>query len=79
MFVQNSTHSFLAQILKGKLCIILFVGFICMSCQSETDYTNCDTHQPIAVTWGIFPGKEVIQPTVVDPIAFKIWKVCDWY
>ena len=32
--------------------------------QSETDYTNCDTHQPIAVTWGIFPGKEVIQPTV---------------
>jgi len=44
--------------------------------QSETDYTNCDTCQPIAVTWGIFPGKEVIQPTVVDPIAFKIWKVC---
>jgi len=47
--------------------------------QSETDYTNCDTHQPIAVTWGIFPGKEVIQPTVVDPIAFKIWKVCRCY
>jgi len=44
--------------------------------QNETDYTNCDTQQPIAVTWGIFPGKEVIQPTVVDPIAFKIWKVC---
>jgi methylenetetrahydrofolate reductase (NADPH) len=40
----------------------------------DFDYTNCDEHQPIAVTWGIFPGKEVIQPTVVDPFAFKIWK-----
>jgi methylenetetrahydrofolate reductase (NADPH) len=41
---------------------------------SDTDDTNCDELQPIAVTWGIFPGKEVIQPTVVDPCAFKIWK-----
>lgn len=27
-----------------------------------------------AVTWGIFPGREVIQPTVVDADAFMIWK-----
>jgi methylenetetrahydrofolate reductase (NADPH) len=27
-----------------------------------------------AVTWGIFKGKEVIQPTVVDHEAFIIWK-----
>ena len=27
-----------------------------------------------AVTWGIFSGKEVIQPTVVDHQAFIIWK-----
>ncbi|CAG5127360.1 unnamed protein product, partial [Candidula unifasciata] len=38
------------------------------------DYTNCDELQPIAVTWGVFPGKEIVQPTVVDPEAFKIWK-----
>jgi len=38
-------------------------------------YTNCNDQQPIAVTWGIFPGKEVVQPTVVDPIAFQSWKV----
>ncbi|XP_059172840.1 methylenetetrahydrofolate reductase (NADPH)-like [Physella acuta] len=38
------------------------------------DYTNCDEFQPIAVTWGVFPGKEIIQPTVVDPEAFKTWK-----
>ena len=27
-----------------------------------------------AVTWGVFPGKEVKQPTVVDAEAFMIWK-----
>jgi methylenetetrahydrofolate reductase (NADPH) len=29
---------------------------------------------PIAVTWGVFPGKEIIQPTVVDPESFHFWK-----
>lgn len=27
-----------------------------------------------AVTWGVFPAKEIIQPTVVDPAGFMIWK-----
>lgn len=27
-----------------------------------------------AVTWGVFKGKEVLQPTVVDHTAFVIWK-----
>jgi len=27
-----------------------------------------------AVTWGVFPGKEVEQPTVVDPVSFIVWK-----
>ena len=37
--------------------------------------TNCDPAHPIAVTWGVFPGKEIVQPTVVDSISFNIWKV----
>lgn len=28
----------------------------------------------MAVTWGVFPGREVLQPTVVDPVSFKVWK-----
>ena len=43
--------------------------------QEDEDYTNCDEMNPIAVTWGVFPGREIIQPTVVDPIAFRSWKV----
>lgn len=28
----------------------------------------------IAVTWGIFPNREVIQPTIVDTVSFKAWR-----
>ncbi|XP_078490239.1 methylenetetrahydrofolate reductase (NADPH) [Ciona intestinalis] len=39
-----------------------------------TDHTNADRSNPNAVTWGIFAGKEIIQPTVVDPVSFIVWK-----
>jgi methylenetetrahydrofolate reductase (NADPH) len=28
----------------------------------------------MAVTWGVFPGRAVIQPTVADPVSFVAWK-----
>ena len=31
-------------------------------------------HGATAVTWGVFPDREVQQPTVVDPCAFMAWK-----
>ena len=42
-----------------------------------TESFNCPhsfRYSPIAVTWGVFPGKEILQPTVVDPISFNFWK-----
>ena len=27
-----------------------------------------------AVTWGVFPGKEIVQPTVVDTWSFREWR-----
>ncbi|KJH45665.1 putative methylenetetrahydrofolate reductase [Dictyocaulus viviparus] len=38
------------------------------------DRMNGESTTPIAVTWGVFPGAEVAQPTVVDPLAFRAWK-----
>jgi len=38
----------------------------------KTNYKNGRT--VTAVTWGVFPGKEIIQPTVVDTEAFSSWK-----
>jgi len=37
-------------------------------------YTNSTTEGPTAVTWGVFPNKEILQPTVVDPASFLVWK-----
>ncbi|KAM9475824.1 methylenetetrahydrofolate reductase (NADPH) [Clarias gariepinus] len=36
--------------------------------------TNAPDMKPNAVTWGIFPGREIVQPTVVDPVSFMYWK-----
>jgi methylenetetrahydrofolate reductase (NADPH) len=27
-----------------------------------------------AVTWGVFPGREILQPTVVESVSFKAWR-----
>jgi len=35
--------------------------------------TNSPDH-PNAVTWGVYPGKEIIQPTIVETISFLAWK-----
>ena len=37
--------------------------------------TNANVYSSNAVTWGAFPGSEILQPTVVDPVAFHFWKV----
>ncbi|KAF8427584.1 methylenetetrahydrofolate reductase 1 [Terfezia claveryi] len=36
--------------------------------------TNSGDGGPNAVTWGVYPGKEIIQPTVVESISFLAWK-----
>ncbi|KAK4421866.1 Methylenetetrahydrofolate reductase 1 [Sesamum alatum] len=37
----------------------------------KSNVNNTDVN---AVTWGVFPAKEIIQPTVVDPQSFMVWK-----
>ena len=39
--------------------------------------TNTHSEGPNAVTWGVFPGKEIIQPTIVEAVSFMAWKVRD--
>lgn len=36
--------------------------------------TNAPGEGPNAVTWGVFPGKEIVQPTIVEQISFLAWK-----
>jgi len=36
-------------------------------------YSNNQNHVT-ALTWGVFPNKEIVQPTIVDPQSFVVWK-----
>jgi methylenetetrahydrofolate reductase (NADPH) len=36
--------------------------------------TNTRGDSPNAVTWGIFPGREIVQPTIVEGQSFMAWK-----
>jgi len=41
---------------------------------SSEYYLNCANKHVNAVTWGVFPGQEILQPTIVDTDSFKVWK-----
>ncbi|DAZ93974.1 TPA: hypothetical protein N0F65_005485, partial [Lagenidium giganteum] len=38
------------------------------------EHRNTPPSNVTAVTWGVFPGVEIIQPTVVDSDSFEAWK-----
>ncbi|CAI2359750.1 unnamed protein product [Moneuplotes crassus] len=40
---------------------------------SRDEFSNVASDSVNAVTWGVFPGQEVAQPTVVDHTAFYLW------
>jgi methylenetetrahydrofolate reductase (NADPH) len=37
--------------------------------------TNMTEDTRNAVTWGVFPGQEIIQTTIIEPESFLSWKV----
>jgi len=51
-----------------------FINYQIVNVSGKEDATNAHVYSSNAVTWGVFPGSEIIQPTVVDPIAFQFWK-----
>ncbi|KDP29529.1 hypothetical protein JCGZ_19242 [Jatropha curcas] len=42
--------------------------------RAGTVVSNVGPNDVNAVTWGVFPAKQIIQPTVVDPASFNVWK-----
>ncbi|XP_060040240.1 methylenetetrahydrofolate reductase (NADPH) isoform X3 [Erinaceus europaeus] len=69
-FTSRETVEALLQVLKKY---DLRVNYHIVDVKGE-NITNAPELQPNAVTWGIFPGREIIQPTVVDPVSFMFWK-----
>ncbi|XP_051027749.1 methylenetetrahydrofolate reductase (NADPH) [Acomys russatus] len=69
-FTSRETAEALLQVLRKYE---LRVNYHIVDVKGE-NITNAPELQPNAVTWGIFPGREIIQPTVVDPVSFMFWK-----
>lgn len=53
-----------------KLCHCLFM----LMCQGEFR-TNTQQDAVNAVTWGVFPGQEIVQSTIIEQESFLAWKV----
>lgn len=52
-----------------------FPSYTLQAVNASGDFiSNLKTNEVTAVTWGVFPEKEIVQPTVVDSESFKIWK-----
>ncbi|KAJ3364015.1 hypothetical protein GGF32_002789 [Allomyces javanicus] len=51
-----------------------FVSFHAINRAGDLRTNEADPNSPNAVTWGVFPGKEIVQPTIVDLTSFMAWK-----
>jgi len=74
-YLEFFASSGFVQELKEVLRSYPLVNYHLVNHDGSEACTNCDPLHPIAVTWGVFPGKEIVQPTVVDSVSFNIWKV----
>jgi len=73
-YLEFFMHKNLLQALLDVLSERPQVNYHVIDHSGVVDQSNGSKYSPIAVTWGVFPGKEVMQPTVVDPISFNFWK-----
>jgi len=69
---------FCSPVVLGKIAEALkdnkWVGYMAVNKKGGTK-TNLSSPSSVnAVTWGVFPGAEVKQPTVVDSKSFMAWK-----
>lgn len=49
-----------------------YIQYHAVDCRGHS-YSNAGK-SAIAVTWGVFPNKEILQPTIVDSNSFMAWK-----
>ncbi|KAH9258869.1 hypothetical protein BASA81_002933 [Batrachochytrium salamandrivorans] len=50
------------------------LSFHACNAKGEELKHNTGGNGPCAVTWGVFPNREILQPTIVDPASFRAWK-----
>lgn len=48
--------------------------YFAVDSKDRFESNHADDSKANAVTWGIYPGREVLQPTIVEKVSFLAWK-----
>ena len=73
-YVECFTSSIEKEELLNELRKDEMIHYYCVDKNSKEPITNHAYDEPIALTWGVFPGKEVMQPTIMQKDALMAWK-----
>ena len=63
-------EALVARIVKSDAPVTYFAG----SCDAASYESNVQPGGLNAVTWGVFPGKEVAQSTIIEEQSFRAWR-----
>lgn len=72
-YVEFFVHPSLLNELKETVKKLNSVSYFVTNKNGDLD-TNSQYEIPNAVTWGVFPNREIIQPTIVESTSFLAWK-----
>ncbi|EMC93335.1 hypothetical protein BAUCODRAFT_237275 [Baudoinia panamericana UAMH 10762] len=50
------------------------ITYYAVNASGELKTNTSSDGGPNAVTWGVFPGKEIVQPTIVETVSFLAWR-----
>jgi methylenetetrahydrofolate reductase (NADPH) len=72
LFLSSTSWDSLRSLLLGNES----VSFLAMNAAGDFESSDKDSGSGTgtnAVTWGAFPGKEIITPTIVEEVSFRAW------
>ncbi len=73
-FVEFFIEKSLWQSLREKLSSNAEVTFYAGSLEGHIE-SNAESGELNTVTWGVFPGKEIVSPTIIERVSFTAWRV----
>lgn len=68
-FVSPDDMSLVTEVVSRRPDLVLYA----ITSAGNVSSTMAGEKGVTAVTWGVFPNREVIQPTVFDPETFVVW------
>ena len=76
-FTSPENLKLVKKILEEKPNLVFYAvdceGTVCTSSTSTSTSSANGGKNVTALTWGVFPNKEILQPTIFDPNTFLVW------